>query len=1294
MDLNGLPGSKSSAVSDVLLQLENLNNDRNSKSNDNISSNLFKVSNDFLIIDENIRRVAVRITVEDIDALLPFLDNLGFETLGSSAQNHLIEGYIAFDNISNLEVLVDEGLIMGVIPVYKPVTNVGDTDSQADFVQEANRVRAALPTSYDGTGQTIAVFSDSYDTSGDGSAAADITSGDLPAGGVTVLQELDEPGSDEGRAMLQLVHDLAPGADLVFSSVFFGEADFAQQIRDAADSTIGNSSVLVDDIGYLSEPFFQDGLIAQAIDDVVTNEDVTYFSAAGNSADESYEATSINFVNTGVGTGQFSDIKYDFDPGAGIDTNQQITLAPGASFRISFQWDDPFFTTSGVDTDLDIFIYDSANNLVDQSASNNIANQTPFEIVVVENTSASNQDFFIEIEKFAGPDPNRIKWISFDNDPLFVEYDTNSPTINGHPAATNAQAVAAIPFFDQNNPEPFTSEGPNTILFEPNGTLKAVPEIRQTPDIAAIDDTNTTFFIPGNDIPEDLDTFPNFSGTSAAAPHAAAVAALVQQANPSFTPHQVYARLQSTAIDITPSGFDNVTGFGLINAYDAIFGSVVPATLPFSENFDDGDLPLAFETNSNTSGRIQVTSDFSPLGAQQLILDSSAEGFGLSLNEAILHLDTTGFTDILLSFQQKEFSDEDDVMPSTFLGSNNSDGVALSVDGTNWVRLISLTGSNSLSSFQTNSFDLTAIAAANSLTLGSDVQIKFQQFDNFPLTNDGFAFDNISVTGTSISICNPTNGDDNLTSCVTSGDDNINGLGGNDTLAGGDGNDTLNGSTGNDVIFGQNDNDRLLGGDDNDTLYGDSGNDVMFGQNDNDRLLGGDGNDTLYGDAGADILIGQNDNDRLLGGDDNDTLYGGSGLDKLQGGDGNDTLYGESDADVMFGQNDNDRLLGGDGNDTLYGDAGADILIGQNDNDRLLGGDDGDFLYGGIGDDTLIGQSGADDLFGEENNDFLYGGDGNDTLDGGAQDDVLFGDDNDDRLLGKDGNDTLNGGSGLDTLQGGNGNDNLNGNAGADVLFGQNNDDRLLGGDDNDTLYGDAGADLLFGQNNDDRLLGGNGNDTLYGDAGADILIGQNNNDRLLGGNDNDALYGGSGLDTLQGGNGNDTLYGESDADVLFGQNNDDRLLGGDGNDTLYGDSGADVLIGQNNNDRLLGGNGNDTLFGESGADVLVGQNNNDSLLGGDGADTLIGGLGLDRLVGGPDSDRFTLESNITADRVIIEDFADGTDLLDLTGGLAFGDLTISQVGADTSILETATTQTLAVLEGINAGDIDMTDFI
>ncbi|MGH8239385.1 MAG: S8 family serine peptidase, partial [Steroidobacteraceae bacterium] len=102
------------------------------------------------------------------------------------------------------------------------------------------------------------------------------------------------------------------------------------------------------------------------------------------------------------------------------------------------------------------------------------------------------------------------------------------PVTYGHNSAAGANGVAAYAFFAPFVPEAFTSPGPSTIYFDKNNRRFKHPEIRLKPDMAAMDGANTTFFVSDSSV--DPDTFPNFFGTSAAAPHAAAVAALVLDA--------------------------------------------------------------------------------------------------------------------------------------------------------------------------------------------------------------------------------------------------------------------------------------------------------------------------------------------------------------------------------------------------------------------------------------------------------------------------------------------------------------------------------------------------------------------------------------------------------------------------------------------------------------------------------------------------------------------------------------------------------------------------------------------
>ncbi|MEZ6099419.1 MAG: S8 family serine peptidase [Pirellulaceae bacterium] len=697
------------------------------------------IDEDGLNVDA-VGRVVVRVTTSDAEALTPLLEQRGMEVIASLADHNLIEGYVPASALSNIIAAKLPGLL-GIVPVYKPQVGKGSVADQADYVMEADRVRAALPTGYNGSGVKVAVLSDSYDTLE--GAAADIASGDLPSN-VFVLRDATS-GIDEGRAMLQLVHDIAPGASLAFADVLRSEADFAQQIRRLANPNGPfGADIIVDDIFFFGEPMFQDGLIAQAIDDVVNQREVAYFALAGNLEDQAYRTGNFGAAFDPAFPGFF----HDFDPSFGIDTRQRISIPANANIVLTLQWDDPFFTTNGVDTDLNIFLLAAGTNtVVASSFDSNISNQTPREILRFTNQSSTIQQFDVLIQLAAGPQPGLIKYVNYGRNGnsgiVFQEYATNSPTVVPHGATTRGLGVGAVHYWDRDQPTEFSSQGLATILFDDNGNRLTNVDFRFAPQIAAIQGTDTTFF--GSDL--DGNGKPNFTGTSAAAPHAAAIAALVLDANPNFKPNDVYNALISTATDIGAPGFDAYTGWGLINAWDAIFGDPTRATIPVTENFNNGDLPAYFQINGTGDSRTLVTTQNGPRGNRHLRMDSGNRS-ETGLNELILNVDAAGISNVKLTFWQKEFNDNNHSMPLSFTGSHNSDGVAFSVDGVTWHRLVNLVGTTSKNSYSKfGPINISAVAKNKGLTLGRNLQIKFQQFGANDVTGDGFAFDDISVTG-------------------------------------------------------------------------------------------------------------------------------------------------------------------------------------------------------------------------------------------------------------------------------------------------------------------------------------------------------------------------------------------------------------------------------------------------------------------------------------------------------------------------------------------------------------------
>ncbi len=283
----------------------------------------------------------------------------------------------------------------------------------------------------------------------------------------------------------------------------------------------------------------------------------------------------------GLSGGGWQDF-HDFDPGPGVDIFQQITVPVGSGFIISFQWNAPFFSVSGgagSPNDIDIFITSNGTEPVPLAAGveGNVGGD-PVELVLFVNNGTFNFDgvpgpdttFNIAIANFSCPNPGFMKYVRFDLGPgvTINQFNTASGTLYGHANAAGAEAVGTAdyrqtPEFGTDPPvKEFSSAGPTRILFKTNGT--STFEERQKPEIVAPDGTNTTF--SGGSDPEG-DGFPNFYGTSAAAPHAAGVAALLLEADGSaLDPASLYSALERTAADMGAAGFDFDSGFGLVRA--------------------------------------------------------------------------------------------------------------------------------------------------------------------------------------------------------------------------------------------------------------------------------------------------------------------------------------------------------------------------------------------------------------------------------------------------------------------------------------------------------------------------------------------------------------------------------------------------------------------------------------------------------------------------------------------------------------------------------------------------------
>ena len=453
-----------------------------------------------------------------------------------------------------------------------PTAHAGAVTSQGYVAHGANTAVSNLHV--DGTGVTVGVLSDSATPA---RIAALIASGDLPPTARSLPGQdgpsIADGGEDEGTAMMEIVHDMAPGANILFATAFTSEESFADNIIALAAN---GCKVIVDDVSYFDEPAFQDGIVAQAVN-TVTAQGVIYFSSAANSG-------SLTKGTSGTWEGDFKDggavtgVVSTSEGGVGRVHNfastgtQNYDVLTTATTYIILHWSDAVGASAN---DYDLYVLNSTGtSILGFSAGLQDGTGDPIELAYRTNGSAFPVNSRIVVVKYAGAD--RAMHIDTERGTLSIA--TSGATI-GHNAGLNTVSMAATYWGSAkmglraftgaaNTNETFSSDGPRKIFFTPTGA-PITPgnflfgtnggQTLQKPDLAAADGVTTK--TPG---------FSPFFGTSAAAPHAAGIAALVRSARPDYSVTQTKTAMTSTALDSMAAGIDRDSGYGITMANGAV----------------------------------------------------------------------------------------------------------------------------------------------------------------------------------------------------------------------------------------------------------------------------------------------------------------------------------------------------------------------------------------------------------------------------------------------------------------------------------------------------------------------------------------------------------------------------------------------------------------------------------------------------------------------------------------------------------------------------------------------------
>ena len=508
-------------------------------------------------------RIKVDITATVTPDLAAAVQAAGGTILSSLPNYHSLQATMPVENIESIATRADVDFIR---PAQKARNNF--VDSEGDYTHQAIQARANFPAN--GSGITVGVLSDSIDN-GSNALSAAIASGNIDPYNTFILPGQAGTGEGEGLAMCEVVHDLAPGARIYFATANPTAAQMAANIVALGQA---GCRVIVDDIVYPDESPFQDMVIAQAVK-TVSDMGVLYFSCARNSGNR-------DSITSSTWQGDFvSDTFYpgylDFSPGV---TENDI-LNQGYDFEADLFWSDPLGASTN---DYDLYMLDSFGDVIYSSLNTQNGTQNPYEHI--SNPAQYSYGYYLAVFLYSGT--NRFIHLDFGRG--VINYAT-AGCIRGHNAcdAANSFTVAATPadtafgagdptgpypfaFNSGNVVEKFSSDGPRRMFFNPNGTPITPGNFSSTggsvllkPEFTAADGVTTT--PPG---------FAPFFGTSCAAPHAAAIAALVLSYNPGLTPAQVRTVLTNSCIDIMGAGWDRDSGNGILMAWKALQNTPAP----------------------------------------------------------------------------------------------------------------------------------------------------------------------------------------------------------------------------------------------------------------------------------------------------------------------------------------------------------------------------------------------------------------------------------------------------------------------------------------------------------------------------------------------------------------------------------------------------------------------------------------------------------------------------------------------------------------------------------------------
>src|SRR5262245_60915260 len=374
----------------------------------------------------------------------------------------LVQGWADPADVAGIAALAG---VARVRPADRARPRSGPTTTEGDAAARADLVRAQ---GYDGSGVRVGVISNGVDGLADAQAAGELGAVRVPSDGGC------RAGTGaEGVALLEIVHDLAPGAELSFSGAGTS-LEFIDAVRCLVAAGV---DVLVDDLGFYAEPYFEDGPVAVAVREAVET-GASYVTAAGNDAGNHLQQL---FRVTLCG---------DYHDFGGTTCTSNVVVDAQGTLECVLQWNDPF---PGATNDYDLFVVDESLAVLAAGDDPQDGTQEPIEFVSWTNPDPTPRTVGLRIRKTHG-EPRLLEMFCFGG---VMQHVTAAGSIFGHPAVAEVLTAGAIDVQAAGLAavERYSSRGPAELFF-PVAT-------RAKPDLVGFDDVTTG--VPG---------FAPFFGTS------------------------------------------------------------------------------------------------------------------------------------------------------------------------------------------------------------------------------------------------------------------------------------------------------------------------------------------------------------------------------------------------------------------------------------------------------------------------------------------------------------------------------------------------------------------------------------------------------------------------------------------------------------------------------------------------------------------------------------------------------------------------------------------------------------